>query len=194
MKICIFSKGLERLLITLLCLSSILFTGCGNDNDEGNGESEKADYIEVTINGKTFRESVPNYLYAVTGTDTNGLDISFSTVDCFMKKGLGFSCFYGLVHSTRYTDLANAELGTYNVVNDINNNVKLFDFFIDYDNIGDDKCYESESGTNIITSIIPQQENNAVIVEGRFDAKMLEINSYESFRMKGKYRITVFCN
>lgn len=192
MKLNVFSKSVERLLMVLLCISSVFLAGCSNDDDEENDAIGNTDYIEVTVNGKTYRESVPNFLYATIGTDTEGLDLSYSTVDCFSKKG--FSCFYGLVHATHFNDLAKAKPGTYNVTDEISNNVELFDFSIFYEKGDNGEHYDAVSGTNHVTSVTPQQENDAVIIEGYFDAKMEEMDSYESFRMKGKYRITIFCD
>lgn len=186
-----FVTKLQKLAFVCVCLSSALLTACSNDDDEL--DIENGDYFEITFDGETYREELLS-VYTELPVD-DGLAVTNDMADSFK----GFDAFHSLIHYDNFDDLVNAKPGTYDVVSDpvYEGPYENFTFSLIFDGKG--THFNSISGRNKVTSVKKTGEN-AVAVEGSYDVLMSNesySNSYDStqtFRAKGKYRMTIFCN
>ena len=82
--------------IVVVLLSALTFTSCSSDDEGGSG-----DFIEVTIDGKTYRHNV----YGIYAEVTLGDDMlmTYSTEDVFYDDGFQF--FYGIFHHENQSKL-----------------------------------------------------------------------------------------
>lgn len=186
------------LMAILLSVASLGFAGCSDsdDSNEPNGSSN-GDYIEVTINGKTYRHDVRG-LYASVPTDRGGISRNASTEDAF--DGDGFNVFYSLNYYDDLDRLLQSPTGSYDVVTttesvDEADNLSLW---LDYEDADD--YYEIKSGSHRVTSIKATQVKNsygtfdAVQIEGTFDLTMTAeyYTSDSQCKIKGKYRMSIY--
>lgn len=180
----------------LLNVSCLILAGCSNNGDDTQGESS-SDYIEVTINGKTYRHSVLG-IYSSIPADIDGVRCYFSTEDVFDDNG--FSVFYSLNCYEDLDRLLQCPTGNYDVVTteEYVDDAGNLSFSLDYED--DEDFYEIKSGRHMVTSIKPIKEktpygtSDAVQVEGTFDLTMTA-ESYTSdsqCNIKGKYRMSIF--
>ena len=184
-------KKLHSMMMMLAIMVTALgFAACSDDDDDNNGKGKSGDYIEITLNGKTYKE----YLLGIYGNgsiaeDSEGRPISLTntTEDVFEKYG--FSFFMGITHYSRKNELLASKPGTYYCLEDLDvydyDNYKIFVFWpslmIDYND------YDWVSGTHKVTSI--KEVNGEVQVEGNFTGEF-EFEG-ESCNVKGSYRITI---
>lgn len=165
-------------------------TSC-TDDDDNNGGSANSGYIEVTLNGKTYKESSNSLFYeqvAPVGTDSDDkpLTLTYDGQKHFADDGFAF--FFGMVHYSRKEDLLASKTGEYRCAEkiyqkDFLNNLTFVpdDLTIDY------KEYEWESGTHKVTSI--KEVNGNVQIEGSF---VLTYNvDDEDLIVKGKYKMII---
>ena len=189
------------LLAILLGVASFGFAGC-SDSDDGNepngsNGSSSGDYIEVTINGKTYRHDVRG-LYASVPTDRDGIYLYASTEDVFDRDG--FNVFYSLNCYEDFDRLLQSPTGNHDVVTvtesvDEADNLSLW---LDYEDADD--YYEIESGSHRVTSIKATKVKNsygefdAVQIEGTFDLTMTAeyYTSDSQCKIKGKYRMSIY--
>lgn len=100
----------DYLFIALLTLLPFSFTSCGGDDDlEGN-----SDFIELTFNGKTYKESIPVFGYVFledvfTDSEGRGITITNVSIDAFEKYGFSFMPSIG--HFARKADWEFAKTG-----------------------------------------------------------------------------------
>lgn len=169
----------------MIALMAVLGTWCltsCSDNEEGGGGR---DFIEVTIDGKTYKEDVYG-IYAMTPV-TDDLVLCYSTEDVFEDKG--FSFYYGMLMPESEEGILNSSTGTYRTVYDFtDDDVRNFDFTIDLEYYDIDEYYYVASGTHKVTSI--HKVDGGVQIEGTFEAKLEENFSYKEKTVKGKYRLT----
>ena len=191
-------KTLRWLGLAMLTLAlSVGFVACSSDDDEKDAiydEITKGDYLEVTIDGKTYRGAVPSF-YPELEVDYGLVCSQNTAVDNFEK----FEANHVLFHYDDPSRLLECKPGNYDVVRyDLYGydapDYKNFDLALTYSTSYTDN-FESMSGTNKVTSI--KKSKDGVVVEGTFDAEMS--NAYyadredgvRTIRMKGKYRMTV---
>ena len=161
-------------------LGTWCLTSCSKDEDGGG-----RDFIEVTFDGKTYKEDVYG-IYALTlvGDD---LATCYSTEDVFSGKGFGF--FYGMLMPEEEGDLLDSSTGTYRAVDGFYGmDQRAFDFTCDLELYGKDEFYYVESGTHKVTSI--RKVGGDVQIEGTFDLVMEDNYGDIKKNVKGKYRIT----
>lgn len=171
------------MMAVMAILGTWCFTSCSDD--EGGGFGGGSDFIEVTIDGKTYRENMYG-IYAMTlvGDD---LALCYSTEDVFSKKGFGL--FYGMTMPESEEGILNSSTGTYRAVyNFYGDDVRSFDFTLDLEYYDRDEYYYVESGTHKVTSI--RKVDRGVEIEGTFDLRLEENTTYEEKHVKGKYRMT----
>lgn len=170
------------LMITVMAvLGTWCLTSCSDDDEPGGG----GDFIEVTIDGKTYKEDVFG-IYAMTIVD-NDLALCYSTEDVF--DGKGFSFFYGMLMPENERDVLNCSTGTYRAVEDFyDRELKVFDFTCDLEYYDKDEYYYVQSGKHKVTSI--RKVDGEIQIEGTFDVIMEDDYTYEEKHVTGKYRIT----
>ena len=161
-------------------LSACGFTSC-SDDEGGNGGQ---DFIEVTIDGKTYQKNVFG-IYSMVPVDDD-LVVCYSTEDVFEDKGFGL--FYGIVMPESEEDILDSSTGNYRAVYNFRDDVKNFDFTLDLEYYDRDEYYYVQSGKHKVTSI--RKVDEGVQIEGTFDVVLEENYSSEEKSVKGKYRIT----
>lgn len=164
----------------------------GIDDDNGNGNTNplSGDYIQVTLNGKTYSDNKLDWCKAQidpVGRDSNNkpLTLTYDMCDHFDKYG--FSFFWGVVHFSRKSDLLASPIGAYGcgesiLSDDYYKNLTFWSTLeIDYDE------YKWVSGTHQVKSI--KEVGGGVQLEGSFTSEFVLNGS--SRTVKGDYRITI---
>ena len=170
------------MIAVMAVLGTWCLTSCSDDDGGGGGGR---DFIEVTFDGKTYKKDMFG-IYATTLVD-NDLMLSYSTEDVFDNKG--FSFFYGITMPEGEPDILDSSTGTYRAVRDFKgSSVRSFDFTADLEFYDKDEYFYVESGTHKVTSI--RKVDGGVEIEGTFDVVMEENYTYETKKVKGKYRMT----
>ena len=168
------------MIAVMAILGTMGFTSCSSD-EGGNGGQ---DFIEVTIDGKTYREDVYG-IYSLIRTK-NDLVVCYSTEDVFSDRGLGV--FYGLTMPESEEEILDSSTGSYRAVEDFRGDVRNFDFTLDLEYYDTDDYFYVLDGKHKVTSI--RKVDGGVQIEGTFDLVMENDYSYEEKSVKGKYRIT----
>lgn len=168
------------MIAVMAVLSACGFTSC-SDDEGGNGGQ---DFIEVTIDGKTYKKDVFG-VYSMVPADDD-LVVCYSTEDVFEDKGFGL--FYGIVMPESEEDILDSSTGSYRAVYNFRDDVKNFDFTLDLEYYDSDEYYYVQSGKHKVTSI--RKVDEGVQIEGTFDVVLEENYSSEEKTVKGKYRIT----
>ena len=168
------------MIAVMAVLGTMGFTSC-SDDDGGNGGQ---DFIEVTIDGKTYRKDVYS-IYSLIPVEDD-LVVCYSTEDVFDDKGFGL--FYGIVMPESEEDVLDSSTGSYRAVEDFRGDVRNFDFTLDLEFYDTDEYFYVLDGTHKVTSI--RKVDEGVQIEGTFDVVLEESYSYEEKSVKGKYRIT----
>lgn len=169
------------MIAVMAVLGTWCLTSCSDDDEMSGG----GDFIEVTFDGKTYREEMFG-IYAMTlvGDD---LALSYSTEDVF--EGKGFSFFYGMLMPETEHDILDCSTGTYRAVDDFyNDEVRAFDFTADLEFWDKDEFYYVLDGKHKVTSI--RKVDRGIEIEGTFDLTMEDDYTYEKKRVTGKYRMT----
>lgn len=184
-----------KLLSIIFIAAAISFVSCSKDDDSVS--NIEGDYIEVTINGKTYRHSVLG-IYATWPTDIDGVLCYYSTEETFDSDG--FDVFYGLYCYEDIDRLLRCSTGSYDIVTTNENfrEAENLSFILDYAN--DENYYEIKSGSHRVTSIKPTKvktlngSSDAVQVEGTFDLIMTAENytSDKQCKISGKYRMSIW--
>ena len=165
-----------------ILLGVLTFSSCSNDEDEGGS----GDFIEVTLDGKTYRHNVYG-IYAEVSLDDDML-MTYSTEDVFYDDGFQF--FYGIFHYENQNKLLSCSKGDY-VISEYSiyeNNARNLDFTASLEFNSGDAWWESESGKHTVTSI--KAVENGVQIEGTFNITMYG-NANDEREVKGRYRMTV---
>ena len=182
----------------LLGVASLGFAGCSDseDGNESNG-SLSGDFIEVTINGKTYRHNVLG-IYSAIPSEKEGVWCYFSTEDVFDNDG--FNVFYSLNCYEDLNRLLQCPTGNYGVVTTEEwvDEADNLSFSLDYED--EDDYYEIKSGSHRVTSIKPAKvktpygTSEAVQIEGTFDLTMTAeyYTSDSQCKIKGKYRMSIY--
>ena len=166
-----------------MVLVSVAFIACGGDDDNG-GSNSSGDFIEVTIDGKTYHKE----MYGIYGQATlgkNGMVLTGTMEDLFDDEGFRF--FMGLTHSEKKENLLSSPLGNYRVVDDLRvyNEPDNLSLYPQYDE--NKHNYKLGNGSHQVTSI--KQTKNGVQVCGTFNITMYYHD--DSVLIKGKYAMTV---
>lgn len=178
-------------LLPALLLGCLSFVACGGDDDDsgGSGSSSK-DYIELTVNGKTYKKTVNLYgLVKSFGYDADGIQLQYTYIieDIFSKEDFDFG--YGLLHFSNKEKLLACKSGTYacddyNKTWNKNKPSSNLTFYPQFEP-EDDVC-RMASGTHQVTSIT--QVGSKVRVNGKFTAVF---EGDETYQLKGQYQITI---
>ena len=182
-------KVYSTIMMLTMMVAALSFTACGDDEDDDNPNGG-GDYIQVTLDGKTYSDKILNWHYAQVdpvGEDENGKPLTF-TYDMYEHfEDDGFSFMFGVVHYSRNADLLASPTGNYGCAKDI-----LSDDF--YKNLTfspsldiDYHEYEWKSGTHQVKSI--KEVNGKVQLEAEFTSKFEYKGNNKT--VKGKYRITI---
>ena len=146
--------------VALLVFLPLSVTSCSDDDDLETGSS---DYLELTFNGKTYRESIPAFGYVfldVTETDSEGKRVTITSVsaDLFSDK-YGFSFMPSIGHFSGKEDLMAAKPGAYLHKHRFGSiwegefTVENFTLVTDLEIYSTDSYYELTNGTHQVTSI-----------------------------------------
>lgn len=184
------------LTMTLLVLLPLSLTSCNNDDDLENGNS---DYIELTFNGKTYKESIPAFGYAIldgTETDSEGRRVTLTNVivDAFDKYGFSFMPSIG--HFAKKSDLMSAKTGEYLHKSRFGNiwegefNVENFTLVTGLEVFDDNTYYELTNGKHYVNSI-KEIGNEEVQIEGTFNGTYYCSDNDKECEIQGKYRMTL---
>ena len=190
----LYMKRVHNLLIAILfCVVSFAFAGCSDSGeDDVPNISLNEDYIEVTINGKTYHHSVRG-LYEVIRSDKDGVLCYSSTEDVF-------NIFYTLNCYEDLNRLLQCPIGNYDIVTTTEDfsSADNLSFSLNYEDASD--YYEIKSGSHKVTSIKAAKvvdiygTSPAVQVEGSFDLIMTAeyYTSDRQCKIKGKYRMSIY--
>ena len=176
---------MKRYLSVLLgvLFSTLFFASCSSDDDDsGNG-----DFIEVTIDGKTYRHNVYGFYAQVPIEDD--LVMTASTEDIFYDDGFQF--FYDITHYEDMNKLLSCSTGNYGISNYsiYNQNANNLDFGAQLEYNSGNDWWQAESGTHTVTSI--KRTSDGAQIEGSFKVSMYSDDSgYKE--VSGKYRMTVY--
>ena len=177
-------KLYSTIMLLAMMVTALSFTACGDDEEEENGSSSSTDFIEVTVNGKTYRE---NIFGVYTQFQLGDEDMVFTGLveDLFYEEG--FSLFLGLTHSEKKDKLLSCSPGSYGVSKKIGfddepDNLCLYPQFEMHRDI-----YHLVRGSHQVTSI--RKTKKGVQVCGNFSITMSCDD--EKVTLKGKYGMTV---
>ncbi|MCL1613713.1 MULTISPECIES: hypothetical protein [Phocaeicola] len=184
------------LVMALLALLPLSLTSCNNDDDLENGSS---DYIELTFNGKTYKESIPAFGYVYlddTETDSEGRRITLTNVSIDAFDKYGFSFMPSIGHFAKKSDLMSAKPGEYLHKSAFGNiwegefNVENFTLVTDLEIFDDDTYYELMNGKHYVNSI-KEIGNEEVQIEGTFNGTYYCSDNDKECEIQGKYRMTL---
>lgn len=189
-------QKLYFLFLVLLFITPYSLISCSEEDDAPDTDS---DYIEITFNNKTYRETIPSWGYNIldgTETDSVGNRISLTNVmfDEFEDK-YGFSFCPGIAHYSKKEDLMAAKPGTY-PHQDIFGNITEGEFFCKnftlvtgLDIFDTNTYYRLKNGTHQVTSI--KEVEDYVQIEGKFDGIYEDEDTNKKCEIQGKYRMTL---
>lgn len=176
---------IKKLLVyfVVALFSSFALSSCSNEDD---GFTGNGDFIEVKIDGKTYRHEVYG-VYAEISMD-NDMLLTYSTENVFYDDGFQF--FYGIFHHENRDKMLESSVGSYGVsdYNAYNNKANNLDFMASLELNSGDAWWDSESGSHQVTSI--KAVEDGVEVEGTFNLTMYG-DEYGERKVSGKYRMTV---
>jgi hypothetical protein len=163
----------------------------GSGKDDTPSASSNDDYIEVTLNGKTYKEKLYNGLFAQiepVGRDKSNRPLTFTydMVDHF--DGKGFSFMLGIIHYTKKDELLSlSSPGTYSVCGNVLDDDQLSNLVLaptfDYDYYS----YNLQSGTNQVKSI--KEVKHGVRITGSFTTTFAKNGDVKT--VKGSYAMTI---
>lgn len=192
-------KRVYNLLIAILFSAvCFAFAGCSDSGeDDVPNISTNEDYIEVTINGKTYHHSVRG-LYGVTLSGIDGVLCYSSMEDVFEEDG--FNIFYTLNCYEDLKRLLESPTGNYDIVTTTEDfsSADNLSFYLNYEDGSD--FYEIKSGSHKVTSIKAAKvvdiwgTSPAVQVEGSFDLIMTAeyYTGDRQCKVKGRYRMSIY--
>ena len=158
--------------VAVFALCWCALVGCGDTL----GLDGKDDFIEVTVDGKTYKESIPfvaNYgMYDLSWYQYNGDRVSFE-----------------FTYAMNLNKTASMPTGSYRLFgrhgnNDLGDNV--FDLWVAvHDKYEENIRYvKNGSGSNTVTSV--EMKDDEVIVKGKFGGKL-----EDGSEISGKYKLTL---
>ena len=167
----------SSVMMLAMMVAALSFTACGGDDDNddiGNGGGDSSSsYIQVKIDGNTYKESILEWYYAQIdplGTDNQGNKLTH-TYDMYahFEDTEGFLFMFGITHYRKKDNLLASSPGSYPFArsiddDDIYNNLA---FTCLYELDGDE--YNTVSGTHQVKSI--KSVGSDVRVEGSFTAE-----------------------
>lgn len=183
------------LVMVLLAFLPLVLTSCNGDDDD----FESSDYIEVTLNGKTYKETIPVFGYVFldgTETDSKGRRITLTNValDAFDKYGFSFMPSIG--HFSKKSDLLAAKTGEFLHKSDFGNilegefKVENFTLVTDLEIFDDDTFYELMDGKHYVNSI-KEVGSEEVQIEGTFSGTYYCSDNDKECEIQGKYKMTL---
>lgn len=185
-------------LVAVMCSAlSCTLVACNDDDDTGGTSSSSSDFLEVTLNGRTYTETIPFWGYVIlegTESDSEGNRISLTNVaiDTFADK-YGFSFLPSIAHFSSKEKLMSAKTGSYPHQDSFGNLLhgefycENFTFVSDVE-IGDD-YYGLVSGTHQVVSI--KDVEDKVQIEGTFTGTYRCERKNTDCEVQGKYRLTL---
>ena len=173
-------------MLLAMMVAALGLTACGDDDDDEiiNGISSSGDFIELTIDGKTYHKELLG-IYSELEVGENDMVITGTTENVFDDEGFNF--FMALAHTEDKQKLLSSPIGTYSVSNKVGyyDDAEYFCIFPDYER--NRNYYNLRNGSHQVTSI--KQTKNGIQVCGAFKITMYYDN--ESVSISGKYGITV---
>jgi hypothetical protein len=170
-------------LATLVVLS-VGFSSCDKDDDEG-GSYKGYGYLEVTVNGKTYKyNDVVNIQAGVTGQK-----LFFRAIGDIETPDVDL--YFSLYYYVNDRDFKNTKAGDFRIGDDFNtpNN---FDLSIDLYNDGDGWYNYVSGGKHTVSSVklLSTDKNTGdliYLVEGTFSCSFKHNTSGKTLEMSGKY-------
>lgn len=165
----------------VLALCIVGFSSC-SDDDDGGGSYKGEGYLEVAVNGKTYKE---NYVYIAPGGRTNITDRYIGGVET-PDADIDFT----LYHYANEKDFKNAKTGDFGI-DDSYGNKNNFSFLVGVH--CDAGWYEYVSGgkhtiTNIkLLSTDSQSGTLTYLIEGTFSCSFKHDTNGKTLEMSGKY-------
>ena len=161
------------------------------DNTSGDDGTYGDRFVEVKIDGKTYKESFPDWATAQIdplGTDSQGKKITFTyDMVAHFAKTYGFKFLFGISHYRNKADLLASTPGSYPFALDTSDD-KIFNnlaFTCGYMLDGDE--YSAVSGTHQVNSI--ESVDGDVCVKGSFTA-VFKYNG-NTKNIQGSYSIII---
>ncbi len=190
-------KFIDFLYIALLAVMPFALASCSDDDE--NSDEGQSDYLEITLNGKTYKEYIPVFGYVFfegSQTDSRGrlITLTFVSLDGFSDK-YGFKILPGISHYTNKSQLLSASPGNYPHHGDFGNimqgplDCENFTLITDLEITNSGEYYELVNGTHNVKSI--KDVGDGVQVEGSFTGTYKCESSNRQCEMKGKYRMTL---
>ena len=170
-------------------IESIEFSEGGNTSEDDGTYGDR--FVEVKIDGKTYKESFPDWATAQIdplGTDSQGKKITFTyDMRAHFEDTYGFRFMFGISHFRNKTDLLASTSGSYPFALDTSDD-KIFNnlaFTCGYILDGDE--YRAVSGTHQVNSI--ESVDGDVCVKGSFTA-VFDYNG-DTKNIEGNYSIII---
>lgn len=161
----------STVMMLAMMVSALSFTACSKDGDD-EGDFGGTNYIQVKIDGKTYRESFSDWAIAQIdplGSDSQGKKITYTyDMTAHFEDTEGFLFMFGITHYRNKTDLLASSPGSYPFARDINDD-EIYNnlaFTCLYELDGDE--YNAVSGIHQVKSI--KSDGSDVRVEGSFTA------------------------
>ena len=179
------------LILVLLGSLTLTCTSCSDDDDD-NGYAN-GDFLEVTINGKTYHKEVPFPLYGQYPVN-DGDELYATTIPMELFEEDGFDFEINICHYENLNQLLKCKPGEYGIYNlyeysgNGGYNYKNLDLSTSFLYLGGDGYWDSHSGTHTVTSI--KEVKDGAVVEGKFNIKMCSDTAKDT-QISGKYRITL---
>ena len=180
-------KLYSAIMLLAMMVAALSLTACGGDDEEdeiGGEISSSGDFIELTIDGKTYHKELVG-IYSELEVGENDMLLTGTIEDVFDDEGFHF--FMALAHTENKQKLLSSPTGTYSVGDKLgfDDEPENLCFFPDYERNRNN--YKLRNGSHQVTSI--KQAKHGIQVRGTFKVTMYYDN--ESVRISGKYGVTV---
>lgn len=186
-------KVYSTIMMLALMVAALSLTACGSssDDEEDNGGGSDIGYIQVKIDGKTYKESIQYWAYAQIdpfGSDAQGNKLTHTyDMTAHFEDTEGFLFMFGLSHFRNNSALLASNPGSYpfakNIDDDAVYNNLAFSCLYELD--GDE--YNVVSGTHQVKSI--KSIGSDIYVEGSFTA-VFSLRG-DTRNISGSYRMLI---
>tara|TARA_B110000027_G_C15945343_1_gene223145 strand:+ start:73 stop:624 length:552 start_codon:yes stop_codon:yes gene_type:complete len=172
-------------LIYLFLALIIVACSSGDDGNDNNYET----YLEIVVNGQTYRESLVGFGYGNSSQDCNGLSSFIIPLPEINTASKRYSA--DILHFYQTVNFNEATTGSYPIKGEyLDDDCHLTLSFRLTENSGNN-FFNLTDGAHTITGISEiSSDNNDTewVVEGNFNANLEDSNSGESISLTGSYR------
>ena len=175
---------MKKLLYLFLAITII---SCGGD-DDGNDNNYET-YLEIVVNGQTYRESVVGYGYGSNSQDCNGTSSFIKPFPEINTASHRYSA--DILHFYNTVDFNETTTGSYPITGNFLDNDCNLTLSLLYSDTSGNNYFNLTNGSHTITRISQlDNDNNDTewVIEGNFTANFEDISSGESFSITGTHR------